>query len=49
MSGSLTRHFDADADQVFATIVDLRRLPSWNRAITRVVETPSALTPGAEW
>jgi uncharacterized protein YndB with AHSA1/START domain len=34
---------------VFASITDIERLPEWNRAIERVVEQPSCLTPGATW
>jgi uncharacterized protein YndB with AHSA1/START domain len=34
---------------VFSTITDIDRLPEWNRAIERVVERPSELTPGATW
>jgi uncharacterized membrane protein len=40
---------DAPADAVFATITNIGRLPEWNSIITRVVEQPPALTPGAEW
>lgn len=39
----------ADADAVFASITDLARLPKWNDRMTRVIELPDRLEPGAEW
>jgi hypothetical protein len=39
----------AAPDDVFATITDIGGLPSWNSIITRVVEVPDQLVPGAEW
>jgi uncharacterized protein YndB with AHSA1/START domain len=46
---SVTAVVDADPDAVFATVTDLGRLPEWNAAIRRVVESPSELGVGAEW
>jgi uncharacterized protein YndB with AHSA1/START domain len=40
---------DAPADQVFATITDISRLPDWNTAITGVIEQPDHLKLGAQW
>jgi hypothetical protein len=34
---------------VFAALTDISRLPAWNDRMTRVVESPPALTPGSEW
>jgi uncharacterized protein YndB with AHSA1/START domain len=38
----------APAD-VFDLITDIDRLPEWNRCVEKVLETPGALEPGAEW
>lgn len=43
------RRIAADPDEVFAAVTDLARLPEWNRAVTRTLELPRALHPGAEW
>jgi polyketide cyclase/dehydrase/lipid transport protein len=43
-----TRLADAPA-VVFARVVDIRRLPEWNRAITEVVEQPPKFVPGSVW
>lgn len=40
---------DADPDDLFATLTDVSRLPEWNTAITKVVDAPDTLEPGAEW
>jgi len=40
---------DAPANEVFATITDLTRLPEWNTAITAVIEQPDHLEIGAQW
>ncbi len=47
--GTATAEVAASADAVFDLITDVDRLPEWNRAIERVVETPEALAPGVEW
>jgi Polyketide cyclase / dehydrase and lipid transport len=49
MRESVTTRVDAAPALVFARLVDIGRLPEWNRAITGVVEQPSKLTPGAVW
>ncbi len=36
-------------ETVFAALTDVTRLPEWNERMTRVVETPVTLAPGAEW
>ncbi|MEU8134921.1 SRPBCC family protein [Streptodolium elevatio] len=48
-TGSFSASVPAPADAVFALVTDVARLPEWNRAVTRVVEAPAALEPGAEW
>ena len=45
----VTARVDAPPAQVFATLTDLTRLPSWNAAISRVAYAPLALEEGAEW
>ena len=39
----------APADAVFRTITHIDGLPTWNDKMTRVVEQPPRLQPGAEW
>ena len=39
----------APPEQVFNLVTDASRLPSWNRAITEVVEAPERLEPGSVW
>ena len=46
---SLTQHLAVPPDAALDLITDIRRLPEWNAAITRVLETPTDLTPGQEW
>ena len=46
---SMTTTLGVPADAVFAAITDIGRLPDWNAAMTRVVEQPPTLEPGAEW
>jgi len=46
---SVAADLAADPDAVFASITDLARLPEWNDRMTRVVELPDRLEPGAEW
>jgi len=36
-------------DAAFSTVTDLGRLPAWNSVMTRVVECPKHLEPGAQW
>lgn len=46
---SASRVVDASADDVFSTLTDVARLPTWNAAITAVVEQPDRLEVGAQW
>ncbi|MGW9213734.1 SRPBCC family protein [Embleya sp. NPDC055664] len=48
-SGSATASFTATPRAVFDLVTDVRRLPEWNAAITKVLERPAILEPGAEW
>ncbi len=47
--GRASRHVNSPADVVFGVVIDLNRLPAWNRRMTGVVEVPPNLTTGAEW
>ncbi|MGH3184333.1 MAG: SRPBCC family protein [Streptosporangiaceae bacterium] len=47
--GQITREVPASPDAVCAKITDLAGLPSWNAAMTAIVEQPERLEPGAEW
>jgi uncharacterized protein YndB with AHSA1/START domain len=40
---------DAPPAVVFEHLIDVSKLPEWNRAITEVVEAPSQLAPGTTW
>jgi uncharacterized protein YndB with AHSA1/START domain len=42
-------HLDAAPDDVFAVLTDPTGLPTWNRAIRRVVHAPAPLVEGDEW
>jgi uncharacterized protein YndB with AHSA1/START domain len=44
-----TQFIAAAADDVFGLITAPERLPEWNGAIVRVVETPNQLLPDAQW
>jgi uncharacterized protein YndB with AHSA1/START domain len=46
---SITVVLDGAPDMVFRKITDIARLPEWNAAMTKVVEAPAELEPGAEW
>ncbi|MPZ94802.1 MAG: hypothetical protein GEU96_07750 [Propionibacteriales bacterium] len=46
---ALTRHLDAQPDDALRVIADVHALPSWNAAITRVLDAPTSLTVGDEW
>lgn len=48
-TSSTTVALGVPAARVFATITDIGELPRWNSVITRVVEQPQVLEPGAEW
>lgn len=43
--GSVTEDLPADADELFALLTDIERLPAWNKHNDHVVETPDALEP----
>jgi hypothetical protein len=47
--GTAVGSVNAAPDAAFRLITDIDRLPEWNRAIERVVEPASDLTPGTEW
>lgn len=46
---TVTAVVDADPDAVFAVLTDVNRLGEWNQIITRVLQLPPEMTPGAEW
>jgi hypothetical protein len=46
---TVTRRVEADPDATLRTLCDLQRLPDWNPSISRLLEVPEALVPGAEW
>ena len=46
---TLTRHLDVEPDDALRTLVDVHALPSWNKAITRVLDAPTLLAVGDEW
>jgi uncharacterized protein YndB with AHSA1/START domain len=48
--GTESVHLDAPAEDVFALLVDVERLPEWNAHIDHVIEKPDEpLCPGAQW
>lgn len=49
LRGSITDIVRAPAQDVFALVTDVDRLPEWNGVITKVVERPATLREGAEW
>ncbi|MGH3578253.1 MAG: hypothetical protein ACRDU0_11940, partial [Mycobacterium sp.] len=49
LGGSVSTTTGASPAAVFARITDLGGLPDWNGAMTRVVEVPERLEPGAQW
>lgn len=46
---TVSRDLSADPDALFETLVNPHRLPEWNTAITRVIDSPEMLAPGDEW
>lgn len=46
---TVSRDLPADPDALFETLVNPQRLPEWNKAITRVIDSPAALEPGDQW
>ena len=49
ITGSSSAIVPASPDSVFATLTNIEGHPSWNSRMTRVVENPAVLQPGAEW
>ena len=49
ITGSTSAAIDVAPAAVLAALTDIAGLPSWNAKMTRVVEQPAALEPGAEW
>ena len=49
VTGSVSDLAGVSARRVFDLVTDVSRLPEWNEIITRVVERPTTLEPGAEW
>ena len=49
ITGSHSRTIAASPDAAFKVLTDLSQLPSWNRRMRSVVETPPTLVPAAEW
>ena len=49
LRGSVTETVPIEADELFAVITDVDRLPEWNAIMRGVVERPSALARDAEW
>jgi uncharacterized protein YndB with AHSA1/START domain len=47
--GSASTYVRATPDKVFDFVTDVDRLPDWNGAIERIVESPAVLEPGAAW
>jgi uncharacterized protein YndB with AHSA1/START domain len=48
-TGSVTEGVPEPADDVFAFLTDLDRLPEWNAIIAEVVERPDVVQHDAEW
>lgn len=46
---SVQRHLAVDRERVLARLIDVRGLPSWNDAITGVIDAPQSMSVGAEW
>jgi uncharacterized protein YndB with AHSA1/START domain len=48
-TGSVTGKAPRPPTDVFAYLSDIDRLPDWNANITKVLDRPDAVAPGAEW
>jgi len=46
---SASLHMTASPERVFGVVTDPWKLPSWNQAITAVVEAPDQLVLGSVW
>lgn len=49
ITGRATTVISASPDVVFRTLIDIDRLPSWNGAMSAVIERPPTLEAGADW
>jgi uncharacterized protein YndB with AHSA1/START domain len=49
ITGSVSNVVNAHPGRIFELVTDIGRLPEWNAIITRVVEQPATVEPGAEW
>ncbi len=49
MQEHMSALMEASPENVFQLVTDPWKLPSWNRAITEVVEAPEHLEPGSVW
>src|SRR2546423_7952154 len=48
-TGSVTESVPEPADEVFAFLTDVDRLPEWNAIIAEVAECPDVVQRDAEW
>ena len=46
---SASARMSAPPEKVFSLVTDPTKLPSWNRAITDVIEAPAVLASGSVW
>ena len=46
---SVSGRVASPAADVFGLLIDVAKLPTWNRAITEVIDAPVQLAPGAAW
>lgn len=49
LRGSVTEKLPIEADELFAVVTDVDRLPEWNSIIRGVIKRPSVLARDAEW
>jgi uncharacterized protein YndB with AHSA1/START domain len=49
LGGTVSATVAADPDAVFGAITHIERLAEWNARMTRVVDVPERLEPGAQW
>jgi hypothetical protein len=49
LHATVTGHVSAPPDELFALIIDVERLPDWNRCVPRLIEAPGELAAGTEW
>jgi len=48
-TGSVTGSVSRSPNDVFGFLSDIDRLPEWNAHITKVLDRPATVAPGAEW